>query len=158
MVDKNVLTQYADMLDEAKEVRSKIVKLECEIENTKNRINEIEAGEMVKDKVRGGSGGIQNYTIEGVPVAEYNRKLADLAYKRMALKERKSRLEELEKMLIGKTNDVEQFIASIDDSHIRRIISLRFVEALTWQEVAEKMKGNTEDSVRMAFNRFMENN
>ena len=53
-------------------------------------------------------------------------------------------------------NEVEQFIKSVQDSHLRRIITYRVVEGLSWNEVAYKIGGgNTEDSVRKAFERFM---
>ena len=71
--------------------------------------------------------------------------------------ELKSTLEILEFDLLQKTNEVEGFIASIDDSRMRRIINLRFIENLSWNKVADHIGGgNTEDSIRMAFNRFME--
>ena len=59
--------------------------------------------------------------------------------------------------MLGKTNDVEQFLTTITDSRMRRIINLRFIDGLSWNNVADKIGGgNTEDSIRMAFNRFME--
>ena len=52
---------------------------------------------------------------------------------------------------------IEQFIASIDDSYIRRIVDLRFVRNMSWNQVADRMGGgNTEDTVRMAFTRYMD--
>ena len=68
---KEVLTQYCDLQEEIEEVRNKINHIENEIPKIQKRIDEIEAGELVRDKVRGGSGGIQNFNIEGVPVKEY---------------------------------------------------------------------------------------
>ena len=59
--------------------------------------------------------------------------------------------------LLETLNQVEEFIASIKDSHIRRIISLRIVDNLSWNKVADHIGGgNTEGSVKMAFQRFME--
>ena len=58
--------------------------------------------------------------------------------------------------MLQKTNDVEEFIASIEDSRVRRIINLRFVEGLSWNQVADKIGGgNTDDSVRKVYERFM---
>ena len=52
----------------------------------------------------------------------------------------------------------EEFIASVQDSRIRRIINLRFIEKLSWNKVADRIGGgNTEDSVRKAFDRYMAN-
>lgn len=157
MVSKEILIQYSDLQGEIKEVRKKIEKLENTIPKIEKRINEIEKGEIVKDKVSGGFGGIQHFEIEGVPVKEYQERKTDLLSKRLLLNNRKSTLELLEFDLLQKTNEVEEFIASINDSRMRRIINLRFIENLSWNKVADYIGGgNTEDSVRKAFTRFME--
>lgn len=157
MVSKSILTQYSDMQKEAVETREKIDKLEHTIKKIEKRIKQIEEGELVKDKVRGGLGGQQSFSIEGVPLKEYQQKKSDLMVKKLLLNQRKSTLEILEFDIVQKTNEVEEFIASIDDSRMRRIISLRYIEGLSWNKIADKIGGgNTEDSIRMAFNRFME--
>ena len=54
-------------------------------------------------------------------------------------------------------NQVEEFISSVDDSMMRRIINLRFIEKMSWGKIANKIGGgNTEDSIKKAFYRFME--
>ena len=157
MVTKEILIQYSDLQEEIKEVRKKIEWLEDAIPKIEKRIAEIEAGEIVRDKVRGGEGGLQSFNIEGVPVAEYEKRKTDLLSKKLLLNNRKSTLEILEFDLLRKTNEVEEFIASIDDSRMRRIINLRFIENLSWNKVADRIGGcNTEDSVRKSFTRFME--
>lgn len=143
MVTKEILTQYTDLQKECKEVRGKIEKLERQIEK-------IERDGNVIDKVRGGDGGLQSFKIEGFPYPEYSRK-------KTLLYARKATLSELEMELLETLNEVEVFIASVKDSHMRRIISLRIVDGLSWNEVADHIGGgNTEDSIRMSFNRFME--
>ena len=141
-ISKEILIQYSDLQKECKEVREKIEKLE-------RQIAKIEEDGAVIDKVRGGDGGIQSFKIEGFPYPEYSRK-------KTLLYARKATLSELEMELLETLNDVEIFIASIKDSHIRRIVNLRVVDGLSWGEVARRIGGNTEDSVRMAFNRFIE--
>ena len=54
-------------------------------------------------------------------------------------------------------NKVDAFIADINDSHMRRIIRLRFLDGLSWADVARMVGGNTEDSVKKMFYRFLEN-
>ena len=143
MVSKETLIQYSDLQQECKEVREKIEKLE-------KQIAKIESDGAVVDKVRGGDGGLQSFKIEGFPYPEYSRK-------KTLLNMRKATLCELEMELLETLNNLEEFIASIEDSHIRRIINLRFIENLSWNKVADRIGGgNTEDSVRMALNRFME--
>lgn len=142
-ISKEVLIQYSDLQKECKEVREKIEKLE-------KQIDRIEKDGNVIDKVRGGEGGLQSFKIEGFPYPEYNRK-------KTLLYARKATLVELEMELLETLNQVEEFIASIKDSHIRRIISLRIVDNLSWNKVADRIGGgNTEGSVKMAFQRFME--
>lgn len=143
MVSKEVLIQYSDLRQECKEVREKIEKLE-------KQIDRIEKDGNVIDKVRGGEGGLQSFKIEGFPYPEYSRK-------KTLLYARKATLSELEMELLETLNRVEEFIASISDSHIRRIVNLRVIDGLSWNEVAMKIGGNTEDSVKKAFYRFMEN-
>ena len=141
MVSKEILIQYSDLQQECKEVREKIEKLEKQIEK-------IEEDGVVVDKVRGGDGGLQSFKIEGFPYPEYSRK-------KTLLYARKATLSELEMELLETLNEVEEFIASIKDS--RRIISLRIVDNLPWNKVADRIGGgNTEGSVKMAFKRFME--
>ena len=141
-ISKEVLIQYSDLQKECKEVREKIEKLE-------KQIDRIEKDGNVIDKVRGGEGGLQSFKIEGFPYPEYNRK-------KTLLYARKATLVELEMELLETLNQVEEFIASIKDSHIRRIVNLRVIDGLSWNEVARRIGGNTEDSVRKAFERFME--
>lgn len=142
-ISKEILIQYSDLQQECKEVREKIEKLE-------RQIAKIEADGAVVDKVRGGLGGLQSFKIEGFPYPEYSRK-------KTLLYARKATLSELEMELLETLNEVEEFIASISDSHIRRIVNLRVIDGLSWNEVARKIGGNTEDSVKKAFYRFMEN-
>lgn len=143
-ISKEILVQYADLQQECKEVREKIEKLEKQIEK-------IESDGNVVDKVRGGEGGLQSFKIEGFPYPEYSRK-------KTLLNIRKATLCELEIELLETLNQVEEFIAGIKDSHIRRIINLRVIDGLPWNRVADRIGGgNTDDSVKKAFYRFMDN-
>lgn len=143
MVSKEILVQYADLQQECKEVREKIEKLE-------KQIDKIESEGNVIDKVTGGLGGLQSFKIEGFPYPGYSRK-------KTLLYARKATLSELEMELLETLNEVEEFIASVKDSHIRRIISLRVVDGLSWNKVADRIGGgNTEGSVKMAFQRYMQ--
>lgn len=143
MVTKEILIQYSDLQEEIKEVRQRI-------EKTEKQIERIEKDGSVCDKVMGGDGGLQPFKIEGFPYPEYSRKKT-LLYSRKAI------LTSLEMELLEILNQVEEFITSVKDSRMRRIINLRIVENLSWNEVADRIGGgNTEDGVRKAFARFME--
>ena len=142
MISKSVLKQYIDLQEEIKETEERIKK-------TEKQIRKIESEGTVIDSVTGGSGGIQRYKIEGFPCAEYG-KLKERLYMRQAT------LQSLENEVMDKIGEVEQFITSIEDSRIRRIISFRFIDGLTWEQVGINMGGdNNEDSVRKAFERYM---
>lgn len=143
MISKEILIQYSDLQEEVKEVRERIDK-------TEKQIAKIEDEGNVIDSVSGGYGGIQHFKIEGFPNKEYSRKKA-------LLYARKATLASLEMELMETLNQVEEFIKSVDDSRMRRIITLRFIDNLSWNKVADRIGGNnTEDSVRKAFTRFME--
>lgn len=143
MISKEILIQYSDLQEEIKEVRGRINK-------TEDQIAKIEDGGSVIDSVSGGSGGNQHFKIEGFPYPEYSRK-------RTLLYARKATLASLEMELLETLNQVEEFIASVEDSRMRRIITLRFIENLSWNKVADRIGGNnTEDSIKKAFYRFME--
>jgi hypothetical protein len=143
MISKEILTQYSDLQEEVKEVRNRI-------ESTEKQIAKIEEEGNVIDTVSGGSGGIQHFKIEGFPYPEYSRK-------KSLLYVRKATLVNLELELTETLNQVEEFIAGVEDSRIRRIITLRFIENLSWNKVADRIGGgNTEDSVKKMFYRFME--
>lgn len=69
-----------------------------------------------------------------------------------------------ERIILGKLseiqlrrNEVLRWISTLEDSTARQIVMFRCVDLLTWDEVAQRIGGgNTEDSVRMAFNRLFE--
>ena len=144
MISKEILIQYSDLQEEVKEVRERINK-------TEEQIAKIEKDGNVVDSVCGGNGGIQHFKIEGFPYPEYSRK-------KTLLYARKATLASLEMELMETLNQVEEFIASVEDSRMRRIITLRFIDNLSWNKVADRIGGNnTEDSVKKAFYRFMEN-
>ena len=142
MISKNVLNQYIDLQAEIEETRERI-------EKTKRQIAILEK-ESVQDTVKGGDGGIQRFKVEGFASADYGRQRSIL-FSRIAL------MQALENEISIKLNEVHMFINSIHDSHMRRIITLRYVDGLSWNRVADEIGGgNTEDGVRMSFNRFME--
>ena len=138
---KEILNQYMDLQKEIKEVRGRIHQVE-------EQIQKIEEDGIVADTVSGGEGGIQRYRIEGFPYPEYSRKKT-LLYTRRTI------LANLEMDLVETINGVEEFITSVEDSRMRRIIDLRFLQGLSWQQVALRIGGNTEASVKMSFQRFM---
>ena len=71
-----------------------------------------------------------------------------------------SKKEELEELIRGYYSEEDRISAWIDqvnDIQINLILSLRFKEKLSWNKIADEIGGNnTEDSVRMMVNRYLE--
>ncbi len=109
-MDKNVLIQYCDMKEEIKDLRRRITE-------TEKQIWKIAEEGTVKDTVSGGMGGIQHFVVEGMPVPELSRK-------RLLLNKRKSMLIKKENELLELTNQVEQYISSIEKSELRTVFRL----------------------------------
>lgn len=145
MISKEILIQYADLQQEISELQARKIKLEKQFKTFLD-------GGTVTDMVTGGSGGIQHFKIEGFPIVAYEKA-------RNALSKNIQRIEDKYTELLELQNEVEEYIESIDDSRMRRIIRMRFLDKMTWNQVANNIGGNnTEDSIRMAFNRFLEEN
>lgn len=141
---KHILEQYSSLLQEQQELRSRISKLEQKLER-------IRTGDNVKDAVKGGDGGLRTYHLEGYPTAEDDETTYLLNKNRRLLEERKYKIDEM-------VLDVEEFLNTMDDSRMRRMITYRLIDELSWQQVAEHMgKRYTADSCRMDMKRFLEN-
>ena len=157
MVDKKIIVQYASLVREYEEVSSDIRRIEKNIDKLEKRLKEIEDGEIVKDRVYGGEGGIQGFNIEGIPTAEYDRDAKALLHSKLILEARQARLKLLQFEIKSSIDSVNEFIATVDDSLIRRIISYRIVKQMTWERVANAIGGgNTAGGVRMAFERYLQ--
>lgn len=157
MAQREIVNQYFDLKMEFDNVQCKVRSLKKQIADIENRIYEIRQGEIVKDKVKGGLGGIQTFTIEGFPTREYEQKTKELQKKKILLENRQKVATELEIKIAEQIIEVEKFIASIKESHTRRIVELRVVEGLSWREVAEEIGGgNTENGVKKIYSRLFE--
>ena len=140
---KELLSQYADLQAEIEDLQRRIRKTECQIER-------LQAGGTVLDSVRGTrkDGTIGNIRIEGFPVYSWDEKLD-------RLHRYKTQLYRSKKRAVDLVSEVEQYINSIEDCRMRRIIRYRFIDKLSWNAVADKMGGSaTGESVRKNFERF----
>ena len=124
-MDKNVLIQYADMIEEVKDIRKRILQ-------TEKQISRIEEEGTVKDTVSGGMGGIQHFVVEGMTVPELRRK-------KLLLNKRKAILIEKENELLELMNQAEEYINSIEKSELRTIFRLYYIDGMTWTQVAHRM-------------------
>lgn len=143
-MEKNVLKQYISLKKEMEDINIRIQKLQAKLK----AINE--AGN-VKDAVKGGAGGLQTFHVEGFPVAEEDETKYLLQKNIRILEERKAKAAEL-------VVKVESYINTIDDSRMRRMITYRYIDNMSWQMVADKMgRGYTENSCKKQMERFLKN-
>ncbi len=139
-----------EKIKQLSELRCELVEIRKRVQSVQRQIDRIEREGTVKDRVRGGLGGLQTFQIEGFPHPEYEKK-------KVLLWKRKEELLVCENKIAELVVDIENYINSISDSHIRRIISLRVIDRLPWTQVAQQIGGgNTEDSVRKAFERHFD--
>ena len=95
-------------------------------------------------------------SISGMPV---DGEISDKTAKAAEIADCKAIIESMEQQSVAEYNRIIRYIASVDDTFIRQIIKYRFIELMSWNDVADKMGGyNTEDSVRKALSRYLRKN
>ena len=140
---KKLIEQYTSLLEEQKEIEQRIIASEEALQKI------IDEG-TTKDTVSGGEGGIQHFVIEGYPTAWWDNQ-------RLLLAKRRAQLIDIQNKIGEKVLEVQDYINSIDDSYIRRIITMRVIDRKTWAKIATDIGGNnTPDGIRMTYNRFLE--
>ena len=115
-------------------LKSEIKILERQIQNLINQRQEV-----IGDSVMGCTPDRIDYHV--IPIRGFdNTKAKQLTAKTTALETRRSRLEKM-------TMEIDDFIDSIsdDDSEIRQIITLRYIEGQTWRKVVKEMYGGYGD-------------
>lgn len=150
-MDKNVLIQYTDMIEEVKDIRKRILQ-------TEKQISRIEEEGTVKDTVSGGMGGIQHFVVEGMPVPE-------LRQKKLLLNKRKAMLIKKENKLLNLTMQADEYIETIEKSELRIIFRLYFLDGLSYLKVADRMNQifpkrrikYTDENIRKKIQRYFEN-
>ena len=151
-MDKTILSEYADMKEEIKDLRRRIAEDQKKIDQLKQTV--------VSDSVSCGKKGkkpIRTVKIKGFPQMEINRRIS-------LLKRRQAKLQMLETDLIDKQLQVEEYIQTIQKSELRTMFRLYYIDNMTWYQVALRMNQifpkrrikYTEDSCRIRHNRFLE--
>lgn len=145
MVSKEILIQYTDLQQEIKYLSKKI----DDLKNERIKHEAKKKHDMVRTSSKEFPYVGHNVHIEGLTSTSemfLNSKI------NTEIRKLESRYENL----LHVTNDVLDFVESIDDSHMRMIITYRIIENYSWGQVADAMGGgNTEDGVKKAFYRFM---
>jgi len=116
--------------------------LKLEIEELTNRIRRIESALSGRaSRIDGMSwlGGAKDFMGDLAP------ELCDL----------KDKLSESKSAALAECTELQTFITTIDDSLVRLIFTLRYIDGLSWHQVAWRLGGNTSDSVRMTHNRYL---
>ena len=122
---------------------SQLYYLNHEIEQERRRLRELEAAATsVSPK------------ITGLP---HINKISDKTAIAAQIADCRAVIEAKLKLSVIEYNRLNRFIASVDDSLMRQILSLRYVDGFSWQRIAFIGGGNSADSVRMLINRFLEN-
>lgn len=148
-MDKRIIVQYNNLKSEERQVRAKITQLECEIDKLEDELAKIDAKSDVVSMGDGRRAVVTGYE------RDYSKIKTELQTKQLLIEQRMGILNMLEFEIVAQTTAVEEFIHDIKDSYMRMLIRYRVLDNLSWGQVAAKMGGNnTEDSVRMAFNRY----
>jgi hypothetical protein len=141
-MDKKILIQYKSIIQEIKDLEERI-----------NRINKIDKkrNAIIVDSVRGSLNTFpyteHSIKIEGIPYCRPNSK--KILYKKL-LERAKEKLQDMQ-------IKVEQYIQSIEDSRMRRILRYKYMDDKNWLQIAFLI-GGTADSIRMEHNRFFDKN
>lgn len=149
MINKDILSQYSDLQEEIKYLRKKIDGLQNEQAKMEGKKRHSSVQASTKDFP---------YTMHNVHMDGYvGLTNMSVHYLNSAISTEIKKLESRYEKLLRVTNDVLDFIDSIEDSHMRLIVTYRIIENYSWGKVADAMGGgNTEGSVKMAFQRFLE--
>lgn len=146
-MEKSKLEQYTELISEVEDMKRRIKSTEMKLQQL--------CQETVADSVTLGKHGkrpLGRKVIRGTPSPI-------IARKRAALREYKAMLEEKEAEATEMIVDVQRYIGEIDDSRVRRILQYRYIDRMTWLQVAMRMgKHSTADSCRMAVERFFKEN
>ncbi len=142
---KKILEQYIDLQQEKKDK-------EAAVNRIQKKLDKLEvSGYREIDFVSGGNGGKQHFKIEGFPYPEYHRQRSLLLLRRKSLNEIQHKIDE-------QLAAVEQCINSVEDSRMRRILTYRYIDEMSWQQVAWKIGGrNTANGIRMSVDRYLNN-
>lgn len=129
---KKELSQLYYLNKEIKDLRSRILELECAATGSSTGITGMPRSYDLANKVC-------RYTVE--------------------ISELKDLLENQLRKCIYELKRLNEFIETIEDSQVRIILSLRYIKGLTWRQVALNIGGgNTEDGVKKIAYRYIMRN
>lgn len=140
---------------------SQLYYLNREIKQQQSRVDELEAmlSSCTTQASVQGSGDTAPFTKHSITVRGID--MSKYAY----YSRRKSELAELKRVIElnmqkcwYEQNKLIRYIATIPDSFTRLIFSLRYINGMSWQRIANEIGNNTSDSVRKHHDRFLAQN
>ena len=134
-MDKNKLSQLRYLKNEIEMLKNQIDNLSFYITTDTVKGSDIEFPYVLHD-----------IKISGLDVKSYKKRLRRLKIKQFR------RVEELTNLI----EEMDSYLKNVGDSFIRQILILRYVNGLTWEQVAANIGGNnTADSVRKVAERYL---
>lgn len=146
---KKELSQLFYLNREIKQLQQKKKLLEADLKKLSTTVGCVQASQMqVPFK-------LHSVKVEGIGIKDRNKWLSIKA----ELQDVKNLIELKLEQQVCEYNRLNRYIQSVDDSLIRQILELRFIEGLSWNKVADGVGGNnTEDSVKQACRRYIMKN
>ncbi len=135
-----------DLLSQYQQIKGEIKTLEPKI-----KLHDREQKTVVVDSVKGSSPEFP-YVVHSIPIAGYPNDRKFTSKRKRLEVTRRNRLAKLLALEV----EIEECIDSISDSQLRQIITYRFIDGLSWNDVANEM-GGSPDSYRMALKRYFKN-
>ena len=127
----------------SKKELSQLYYLSREIEQDRKRLEELEAAAQGSTQQITGMPRAAGF---GDKVGKYAAEIAD----------RKGMIEQKVQRSWHEQKRLNRYIASVEDSQMRQILTLRYINHMTWQQVASAMGNyNTADNLRMQHNKFL---
>ena len=149
-MDKEILVRYSEMIEEIKDLRKRIQKLD----------KFLESPPIVSDTVTGtrGDGTIGTIKITGIPDPVYQKKQNARGRYRALLELKEAELLEL-------TCQAEEYIQTIERSELRTMFRLYFIDGMSCPMVARQMNHifpkrrvkYTDENIKKRIQRFFEN-
>ena len=138
-MQKELLRQYIS-------IKNEICEIEQRIQRDKKILRILER-KSIKARVKGGHK--KRITVEGHGY-EYGKTKTRILSNRLRREEHIGELESIR-------DDIEAYIGTVEDSETRRILAFRYIDGMTWTEVAHNMgDGWTSDACRIKHQRFLD--
>lgn len=127
-----------------KEELAQLQYLNLEIEREKERLAELEA---MATNTTAHLSGLPHATGITDRVGQYGAEIADL----------KKMIESNIQQCYRELNKLNQYIQNVHDSEMRQILTLRYINGLSWQQIAFRIGYQDESVPRKRHNRFLKN-